>query len=77
MSWIKKTFVLFYIGASSIALLLIIDFLIGGFLIPCYERQHLSFSRCKNTDANTYNVPHPVYHHDLSKIIAAFNNGGR
>jgi hypothetical protein len=67
MSWIKKTFLLIYILASSVALLLIIDFLIGGFLIPCNKRENLSFSRCKNTDESPYIVSHPIYHHDLSK----------
>jgi hypothetical protein len=76
MSWIKKIFVFFYIGFSSIALLLIIDFLIGGFLIPCYERQNLSFAKCKNTDANTFGVSNPVYHHDLSKNYRGFQNWG-
>jgi hypothetical protein len=63
MSWIKKTIVPFYFITSSIALLLLIDFLVGGFLIPCYEREHLGVSKC----INTLRVPHHVYHHDLSK----------
>jgi hypothetical protein len=64
---------LFYIGSVSIALLLFIDFLIGGFFLPCGERNHLYVSRCYK---NKLRVPHVVYHHDLEKNVRAIDLWG-
>lgn len=63
MDLTKKKYFLIFIFSSSITLLLIIDFVAGGYLLPCHLRQHLTFSRCK-ADAR---ISHPVYHHDLVK----------
>jgi len=81
MSWIKKTLTLFSIIAISVALLLLIDFSIGSFLIPCSEVAHLEVARCKNTNTNTnansLRVQHPVYHHDLKKNGREISQWGR
>ena len=79
MSWIKKTLTLFSIIAISVALLLLIDFSIGSFLIPCSEVAHLEVARCKNTNtnANSLRVQHPVYHHDLKKNGREIGQWGR
>lgn len=73
MSWIKKILIPFYIGATSIALLLLIDFLIGVFLIACDESGGLFVSFCKDT----LRVPHLVYHHDLSKNYRVIDSWGK
>ena len=79
MSWIKKTLTLFSIIAISVALLLLIDFSIGSFLIPCSEVAHLEVARCKNTNtnANSLRVQHPIYHHDLKKNGREIGQWGR
>jgi hypothetical protein len=63
MNWINKILTIFWIGVTSIGLLLLIDFLIGGFLLPCSERVNLGVSKC----TNKMRVAHNIYHHDFSK----------
>ena len=72
MSWIKKTIMPIWIGVSSITLLLLVDFFIGGFFLPCHEREQLEVSRCKDS----LRVSHPVYHHDLEKNVQVSEKWG-
>lgn len=66
MSWIKSKIVfVFFTLIVSIFLLLIIDFFVGDYFLPCSERNHLTASRCR--EGSAARVPHPIYHHDLAK----------
>lgn len=71
MNWIERYFFL-YIPVASTTLLLILDFLFGGFFLPCEGRTHLYFSKC----ANSIRVKHHVYHHDLSKSFQGWDTWG-
>jgi hypothetical protein len=72
MSWIKKTIMPIWIVVSSITLLLLVDFFIGSFLLPCHARLNPEVSRCKDL----LRVSHPVYHHDLAKNVQVSDKWG-
>ena len=72
MSWTKSKYIFLYMVGTSLTLLLFIDFFVGGYMLPCEKRTHLTFSRC----SNEARIAHPIYHHDLSKNYKGIESWG-
>lgn len=64
MSSIKTKHLFFFGVIATFFLFLLIDFLVGGYLLHCSQRTHLFFSRCPQ---GLVRVSDSVYHHGLSK----------